>query len=197
MLRVGLTGNFGMGKSLVLETFGELGAFTIDADEIVHGLFEDRAVLEDLRRILGDDAFDSGGNLIREKVADKIFRDESLRMDVEDILHPLVFEKIEAILSEAKPEIAVVEATLIFERGHEGRFDRTVAVVADDEIAVKRLEAAGVPREEAMRRLVFQMPAGEKAARADYVIDNSGSPEETRAKVKEVYGSLMKEVAAG
>ncbi len=186
-----------MGKSLVLETFGELGAFTVDADEIVHGLFEDRAVLEDLRRVLGDDAFDSGGKLIRGKVADKIFRDESLRMDVEDILHPLVFEKIEAILLEAKPEIAVIEATLIFERAHEGRFDRTVAVVTDDETAMKRLEAAGVTREEAMRRLVFQMPAGEKAARADYVIDNSGSPEETRAKVKEVYGSLMKEVAAG
>lgn len=196
MLRVGLTGNFGMGKSLALETFEKLGAFTVDADEIVHELFEEQSVLARLRQILGDDAFDSEGKLIRGKAADKIFRDESLRIDVENILHPLVFEKIDKILQEKNPEIAVVEATLIFERDHQGKFDRTVTVITDEETAIRRLEAEGIPKEDSVRRLAFQMPASEKAEMADFVIDNSGTPEETKKKVTEIYGILLAEAKA-
>lgn len=195
MFVVGLTGNFGMGKTLVLETLRELGVFTIDADEVVHELLEEKPVLDKLRPLLGADVFDAEGKLLRDKVADKIFKDESLRIDVENTLHPLVFERIDGMLKEAKPEIAVVEATLIFERGHEGRFDKTVVVYTDEETAIKRLEAEGVSKEDAVRRLAFQMPVEEKVKVADFAIDNSGSPEETKSRVAEVYLALLQEAA--
>jgi dephospho-CoA kinase len=190
---VGLTGNFGMGKSLVLDTFRELGAFTVDADDIVHDLLEEKPVLEKLRPVLGDDVFDPEGGLDREKVAEKIFRDEGLRRSMEDVLHPIVFDRVEGMIREASPEVAVVEATLIFERGHEGRFDRVVTVYTDPDIAIARLEEVGISREEAAKRLMSQMPIEEKVERANYSIDNSGTPEETRTKTRLIYKVLLSE----
>jgi dephospho-CoA kinase len=190
---VGLTGNFGMGKSSVLETFGELGAFTVDADEIVHDLLEEPDVLKKLRPVLGDDVFAKDGTLDREKVSAKVFDNEDLRHAMEDVLHPLVFDRVEKMVKEADPKVAVVEATLIFERGHEGRFDRVVTVYTAPDIAIARLEEQGVPREDSAKRLMSQMPIEEKVERANYSIDNSGSPEETKAKTRIVYKVLVSE----
>lgn len=195
MLMVGLTGNIGMGKTTVLGMFEELGAFTVDADEIVHDLLEEGAVLERLRPVLGEDAFDSEGRLIKEKVSNKVFADEGLRRAMEDVLHPLVFERVDRLAAGAKAEVVVVEATLIFERGHEGRFDKTITVYTDEETALARLDATGIPREEGVRRLASQMPIAEKTRRSDFAIDNSGTPEETRAKVRRVYRALEQEAA--
>ena len=182
-----------MGKTTVLGMFRELGAFTVDADEIVRGLLEEEAVLERLRPLLGDDAFDAGGRLLKGKASEKVFGDEGVRRAVEDVLHPLVFERVEALLEGAEADIAVVEAPVIFERGHEGRFDRTITVYTDEETALARLDAMGVPREESLRRLGSQMPIEEKTKRADFAIDNSGTAEETMAKVRRVYRALLEE----
>jgi dephospho-CoA kinase len=195
MLRVGLTGNIGMGKTTVLGMFGELGAFTVNADEIVRDLLAEEAVLKRLRPLLGDDAFDTEGRLAKAKASEKVFGDASVRRAVEDVLHPLVFERVEGLLEGAEAEIAVVEAPVIFERGHEGRFDRTITVYTDEETALARLDAMGVPREESLRRLGSQMPIEEKTKRADFAIDNSGTAEETRAKVRRVYRALQEEAA--
>ncbi len=180
-----------MGKTFVLDAFKALGAHTIDADEIVGELLEEAPVLQRLRGVLGDDVFDSGGKFLKDKVAEKIFNDEGLRIAVEDILHPLVFKRIERRLDGVKADIAVVEAPVIFERGYEGRFAKTITVYTDDETALKRLEASGIGRDDAIRRLRWQMPVEEKARRSDYAIDNSGPPEAARAKVEGIYRDLV------
>jgi len=190
---VGLTGNFGMGKSTVLDTFAELGAFTVDADDVVHDLLEEKDVLSKLRPVLGSDVFAPDGKLDKEKVAAKIFDNQDLRRAMEDVLHPLVFDRVETMVREANPKVAVVEATLIFERGHEGRFDRIVTVYTDNDIAIARLEERGIPREESVKRLMSQMPIEEKVERANYSIDNSGTPDETRNRTGIVYKVLMSE----
>ncbi|GAB4390760.1 MAG: dephospho-CoA kinase [Thermodesulfovibrionales bacterium] len=195
MLLVGLTGNYGMGKSAVLEMFARLGAFTVDADRVVAGLLAEKAVLERLRLVLGDGAFDREGRIIKERVSEMIFSDPALRRRVEDVLHPLVFERVDEAVRVSGAQVAVVEAPVIFERGHEGRFHRTITVYTDEETAMRRLARSGVSREEARRRLACQMPAGQKAARSDFAIDNSGTPEETMARVREIYGALRAEAA--
>jgi dephospho-CoA kinase len=181
-----------MGKTFVLDAFKALGAHTISADEVVGELLEEEPVLERLRGVLGDDVFDSGGKLLRDRVADRIFDDEGLRIAVEDILHPLVFERIGRRLYEVKADITVVEAPVIFERGYESSFAKTVTVYTDEETALRRLEASGIGRDDATRRLRWQMPVEEKARRSDYSIDNSGPPEAARAKVEEIYRDLVK-----
>lgn len=192
MLRAGLTGNYGSGKSAVLDVFGKLGALTIDADKIVDGLLDEKPVLEKLRTLFGDEVFGSGGGLLREKAAEIIFADSALRRKLEDVLHPLVFERIEEALKNEDAAIAVIEAALIFERGYEGRFDRIITVYTDDETVLGRLEKAGIKRDDALMRLSSQMAAGEKAKRADYAIDNGGTPEETERQVREIYEKLKR-----
>ncbi len=180
-----------MGKTLVLRAFRELGAYTIDADSVVRELLEQRPVVEKLKALMGPEVVDSGGRLLRDRMADAIFEDEAMRIAVEDVLHPLVFEKIEERLKGVDADVVVVEAVVIFERGHEGRFDKVITVYTDELTALQRLEAAGVEKEEAIRRLASQMPVQEKLQRSDFSIDNSGTPEATRKRVEKVYKALL------
>jgi dephospho-CoA kinase len=191
VLVVALTGNYGMGKTLVLRAFRELGAFTMNADIVVSELLEDKDVLERLRQILGDGAFDKGGKLDRKRVSDMIFRDSTLRHRVEDVLHPLVFEKFEEALKDLRADVAVIEVPVVFERGYENRFSKTITVHTDEATALQRLAQKGIDREEALGRLRCQMPIGEKTKRADFSIDNGGSIEETKKQVKNIYDKLV------
>jgi dephospho-CoA kinase len=191
VLVAALTGNYGMGKTFVLEAFRELGAFTLNADAVVSGLLEDKAVLEKLRGVLGERAFAEGGRLDRKRVSDMIFGDDALRRSVEDILHPLVFKRIEEALRGVKAALAVIEVPVVFERGYEGRFARTIAVYTDEATALRRLKEAGIGREEALLRLRSQMPIEEKVKRADFAIDNGGTMEQTKKQVRDIYGKLV------
>ncbi|HTR45359.1 MAG TPA: dephospho-CoA kinase, partial [Thermodesulfovibrionales bacterium] len=92
--------------------------------------------------------------------------------------------------------IVVIEIPLLFERGYTGKIRKTVTVVTDEETALKRLEEAGISRESGMSRLKAQMPIGEKAAKSDFTIENSGTLEETRTQVVALYKRLLEEVRA-
>jgi len=183
-----------MGKSAVLAMFREEGAFTLEADDIVRGLLAQRDVLDKMRALLGDKVFDGKGNLLKEKVSDIIFSDPQIRRRLEDMLHPLVFEEVQRLTKGIKG-IAVVEAPVVFERGYEGRFDKTIVVYTDEETAIRRLEAAGIGRQEALRRLGSQMPAEEKIRRADFAVSNNGTLKETRRQVKDIYRELIRHEA--
>ena len=198
MLTVGLTGNFGMGKSTVLEMFRKLGAITVGADGIVDKLLNDASVLERMRKALGGSVFSADGSLDRAKVASIIFKDKGKKDDVEEILHPLVFEKIEKLLeeldrSETEGKIVIIEIPLLFEKGYAGRFHRTITVYTDEETALQRLEEKGITMDMAMIRLAAQMPIEEKIRKADFTIDNNGTQEETEKQVRALYNRLIDE----
>ncbi len=199
MLLVGLTGNYGMGKSTVLGTFGKLGAITVGADGIVDELLSDAAVLDKMRKALGASVFSEDGSLDRAKVASVIFKDKGRRDVVEEILHPLVFERIEELLddfdrNETKGKIVIIEIPLLFEKGYAGRFRRTITVYANEETALERLGQRGISREDARARMDAQMPIHEKMRMADFTIDNSGAREETEEQVKALYEKLLGEL---
>jgi dephospho-CoA kinase len=117
MLLVGLTGNYGMGKSIVLSQFEKLGAVTLDSDKIVESLLSEAEVIKKIKDLLGNKAFDEDGNLMKKKVADLIFKNDILKSSVEDLLHPLVFEKIESFLKTITNQhsVVVIEVPLLFE----------------------------------------------------------------------------------
>jgi dephospho-CoA kinase len=199
MFLVGLTGNYGMGKSTVLHMFRKFGVITIDADKIVESLLEEKSVLEKIRELLGDRVFDKNGSLNKKKIVDIIFDNNALRHSLEDILHPLVFERVKDFLDKMneKDKVAMIEVPLLFERGYEDRFDRTITIYTKEEVALNRLEKDGVNREEAILRLKAQLPIEEKIKRAHYVIDNNGTPEETMVQVEIIYNKLLKEAEVG
>lgn len=192
MFIVGLTGSYGMGKSTVLSMFRRLGAITLNADNIVDLLLNEKDVLEKIEKLLGKEVFNKDGALDKEKVSDLIFADDTLRHSLEDILHPLVFEKIESFLGR-KDKLAIIEVPILYERGYKDRFDRIITVCTKEEIALDRLEKKGIAREKALMILKTQLPIEEKIKLSDFVIDNSGTLEETMAQVEIIYNRLLED----
>ncbi len=188
---VGLTGNFGMGKSTVLEIFRELGAVTIDSDGIVDEILESKDVLEKIRNSFGEEYFDAG-RLNKKRLAECIFRDMERKTALEAIIHPIVFDRIEDIKRSVKdPEaIVICEVPLLFEKGYNQRVDMTIVVYADEERAIKRLEEKGYSREDVLLRIENQSSIKEKIDAADYVIENNSTIDVLREKVKEVFDRL-------
>lgn len=199
MLVVGLTGNYGMGKSAVLAMFRELGAVTLDADMIVEVLLEEKGVLDEVMALFGSEVFDGAGRLDKRKVADIIFKEPTLRIALENILHPLVFERIRAFINgmNNSDKIVIIEAPVIFERGYQNRFDRIITVYASLETAIMRLKEHGVSEEKAMQRISSQFPIDKKIAGSDFIIDNNGSMEDTRIQVERIYRKLSEEAGDG
>jgi len=195
MFIAGLTGNYGMGKSAVLSMFRELGAITIDADLVIKILLLEKETLKKIKALLGAGVFDNKGNLDKKKVAGKIFKNKNLRIKLENILHPLVFERINNLIRALKDgnKIFIVEATLIFERGHENRFDRMITVFTDEKTAIKRLGLHGITPKQAKQRLSCQLPIKIKIKTADFKINNSGTLEKSKAQVKTIYKKLSEE----
>jgi dephospho-CoA kinase len=199
MLLVGLTGNYGMGKSTVLPMFENLGAITLDTDKIVISLLNEKNVRENIRGLLGDAVLNNDGTVNRRRVADVIFKDNILRYSIEDILHPLVFEKIAEFLEKLnrKEKVIIIEIPLLYERGYEDKFDKTITIVTDKETALYRLEENGIPREDALLRLQSQLPIEEKIKQSDFVINNNNSIEDTMKQVEMIYQKLLQEAGYG
>lgn len=191
MVTAAITGNIGMGKSTVLRIFRELGAATLESDDIVSKLIEVPEVLQRIKAVLGPEVFDpSTGALDRKKVSEIIFSDEDKRKEYEDVLHPLVYQQITAALKNAKAEVAIVEVPLLFESGHEGDFGYSITVYSAIKVAIDRLQQAGMTRAEAAERMMVQMPIAEKVSKSSFTVDNDGGMDMTRAQVKRIMRAL-------
>ena len=192
-----LTVNFGMGKSYVLSLFRELGAVTLECDRIVGMLLKKRGVIRNVAEILGDDVVTPEGSLDKKAVARKIFHDREMKDKLEALLHPLVFEKVRDFPKriQNKDSLVIVEVPLLFEGDYQAGFEKVITVCTSDETALKRLAMVGVSESDALARLRNQLPISEKKVRADYVIDNSGSKEQTKKQVEDVYRLLRREIA--
>ncbi len=193
MTVVGLTGNYGSGKSTVAGMFGDLGARTLDADEIVRRLLMEPDVIKEIVEAFGEEAV-SGGVVDKKWLAEWVFRDPHARITLEDILHSRVFRRISEEISQLSPDgacIVIVEASVIFERGHQGKFDRIITVFSSVETAQERLKAKGVSEEDSAKRLATQLPVEIKMRGSDFIIDNDKDIENTREQVRTIYQTLL------
>jgi len=191
---IGLTGGVGSGKSTVAEMFRELGATVIDADEAAHAVYAP-----------GTPGFDAvvrefGGEYVRDGAIDRrrlgtlVFNDAEALRRLNAIVHPLVREWMAARTMEAfdaGAEIVIQDVPLLYENDLEGLFSSVVLVYTPADVQVERLvEGRGLPRERAESMIAAQMPIDEKRRRAHHVIDNSGTVEETRGQVEEVWAQM-------
>ncbi|MGB9935413.1 dephospho-CoA kinase [Thermodesulfovibrio yellowstonii] len=194
MIKIGLTGNFGMGKSTVAELFKKLGAYVISADKIVETLLEEPEVIEEIKKLFGNEVI-TNGKLNKKYISSIVFENPLMRIYLENILHPRVFEKVDEIVKNipqrGEPIIVVVEAPIIFERGYQNKFDLIITVFTSEEIALERLEKKGISKEEAFRRLKCQFPIEIKKSKSDYIINNSGTLEETAQQVEAIFQKLI------
>jgi dephospho-CoA kinase len=197
MLKVGLTGSIAVGKSYVLSILRELGCVTFDADKIAHSVMEPgRAAYEGIAREFGREVIGDDGSIDRVKLGAIVFADAGRRKRLNEIVHPRVIEEQNRLIGEveaAGPDtIIVIDAALMIESGGYKRFDKLIVVYCDRESQINRLMRRNqITREDAERRVAAQMSSEEKRGYADYEINTSGTMEETRQRVIEVYNALL------
>jgi dephospho-CoA kinase len=191
---VGLTGGLGAGKSTALKVLERLGAATLSTDAVVHELYGSKEVRDAVvgrwgERVAPDGVVD------RSAVASHAFADPGERAWLEGLLWPLVGDRVAAWYAEVSessppPVAAVVETPLLFEAGLEGRYDATIAVVADEAVRAER--AAGRGHAAVAERAARQLSQEEKAMRATYVVSNDGTVEDLERELSAVLDRLRR-----
>jgi dephospho-CoA kinase len=198
MLRVGLTGSIGVGKSFVASVFTELGCHVLDADQTAREVvLPGTPGLAALTKEFGEEILNSDGTLNRKQLASIVFVDESQRQRLNHILHPFIIARQDEILNEWERNdpngIGIVDAALMIESGGYKRFDKLIVVHCRPEVQLERLMLRDhLSREEAQRRIDSQMPQEEKQKFADYLIDTSDGFELTKDQTVRVHEQLLR-----
>lgn len=197
MLRIGLTGGIGTGKSSVARLLAELGAAVLDADDVARRVVEpDGPAYDAVVSRFGPGVLGPDGRIDRAALADIVFADPAARRDLEAIVHPAVRAEIDRRIEALRrlpepPAVVVVEIPLLFEAGRAADFDQVWVVYAPDEVAAARASArSGLDPERVRARQQAQWPIAEKVRRADVVIDNGGDWAQTEAQVRAAWRRL-------
>jgi len=198
MLRVGLTGSIGVGKSFVTSVFEELGCHVLDADltareVVMPGTPGLKAITEEF----GEEILNTDGSLDRKRLGALIFADQAKRERLNQILHPFIIARQDEIMRGWEAEdpngIGIIDAALMIESGGYKRFDKLIVVHCRPEVQLERLMLRDkLSREEALRRISSQMPQEEKQKFADYLIDTSDGFESTRTQIISVHQKLIR-----
>lgn len=196
MLRIGLTGGIGSGKSAVRDLLGRKGARIFDADAVAKQLMvDDAAVKASLLEVLGERAWLRDGSLNRRWIAERLFADEALRLRVNGIVHPAVHHAFEAAVAKAEAQGATVlvrEAALLPPPEQRAALDRLVAVTAPRDLRIKRVMARdGMTYSDVEARILAQPRDEDYAAVADDVIINGGTLAELSGKVDGLWNEWM------
>ena len=191
MLKVGLTGGIGAGKSLVAQYFSELGARVVDADQLSRVAIErgsegfDEVLLRFGESILRD------GDIDRKALAEIVFADASARADLEAIIHPRVRELFSDVVADLAPdETLIYEIPLLVESNAAANFDLVITVEADLEIRKERLRKRGMFISEIERRIAAQASREEREAQADHIITNDGDEDALLRSVENLWEDL-------
>jgi dephospho-CoA kinase len=196
MIRAGLTGGMACGKSFVAKTLQDLGCHVVRADELGHRvLLPGGAAYQPVVDRFGPEILGADKHIDRKKLAAVVFGSAELLAELSSIVHPAVFALEDEFLSEAEQRdphgVGVVEAAILIETGSHRRFDKLIVVACKPEQQIQRaVERDGCTVEQARARLGRQLPVEEKLRYADYVIDSSGTMQQTAEQTKAVYESL-------
>jgi dephospho-CoA kinase len=182
----------------VARYFRDLGASIIDADRAGHQVIEPgQPAYREILEHFGKDILDASGFIDRKKLGPQVFADPQQLQALNSIVHPRIMARIGELAAEQRQRnphaVIIVDAALIFESGIGGTLRKVIVAWCRPEQQVERLMAkTGVSREEAERRIHAQIPVDEKRRRADYVIDCSGSFEESRRQAEKLFPQLQK-----
>ncbi len=187
MRRIALTGGIATGKTYVLERYRRQGIPTLDADALAHGVMAPGTeAAAAIASRFGAEMLLPDGSVDRRKLGALVFAEPAARRDLEAIVHPAVYRATQAALRAIEltedASVAVVAIPLLHETGREREYDAVIATVCAPEVQIARLRERGLDEAEARQRLAAQLPAEEKAARADAVIRTDGSFAETDAQ---------------
>lgn len=198
ILKIGVTGSAGSGKSLVCKGFAELGLNTFDCDRIARQVVEPgKPAYDQVVALFGAGVVGPDLQLDRARIRQIIVDDGRMRQALEAIVHPQIIREMQHLMDTAvyaKEPACAVEVPLLFELDMASYFDLTLVVTADQDLLEERIAARdGVSVENARKMLALQMSQAEKAARADVVIENKGDRSELLKTLETLYNRLKKE----
>jgi dephospho-CoA kinase len=200
MLRVGLTGSIGVGKSFVASVLAELGCRVLDADVTAREVVAlNSPALRDVVAKFGPEILKIDGTLDRSRLGAIVFADSEKRTTLNSILHPYIIAQQDQWLREWEAVdplgIAVIDAALMIESGGYKRFDKLIVVHCREDVQLQRLMARdNFSRDEAEQRIAAQMSQHEKKKFADYLIDTTDGFDAARTSTAEVYEKLRDEI---
>jgi dephospho-CoA kinase len=196
MLKIALTGGIATGKSYVLDRFRRLGVPCLDADALAHGVMAPGTeATQAIAARFGPEVLAEDGTVDRTALGAIVFAEPAARRELEALVHPAVYRSIAVGLRafelvEQAP-LAIVAIPLLYETDRQADFDKVIATVCLPALQVERLSQRGIGEADARRRLAAQLPADEKAARADYVIRTDGTFEDTDVQVDQIWSALQ------
>jgi dephospho-CoA kinase len=201
ILKIGVTGGIGSGKSAACTIFAHLGVPVLSADDIAKEISTtDATVRKKLIALIGDSAFRPDGSLNRAFIASKMFADKSLQRQMELLLHPRVEKEIERRSKEYRhrgERMVIIEAALIYEAGLNKNLDAVIVVDADESERINRVRQRDAVSDATVQsRIAAQWDVQKKLKKADYVIYNNGTMDELESKVRFLF-SVFKQVADG
>ena len=197
MLKVGLTGGLGSGKSTASKFFNSLGAFILDADNAAKKLIESsKKVKNELIKEFGTDIMDANSNVDKKKLARIAFQDEDHQQRLNYVVHPHIHNAIDKsfneILDQNNHELFIVDAALIYESGYDAHLDYVIVVTAQLKHRMERaLNRNTLTREEILKRIEFQWPEQDKTSLADFVIHNDGTEAELNDQIVKLFKKLV------
>jgi len=199
MIIAGLTGSIGTGKSTVAQMFADLGAYIIDADQLSREVVKPgKPAWQKIVDYFGKDVLNDDLTINRSRLADVVFNDKAKLEKLNSIVHPEVLKEdallVEKIKTVNPDGLIVKEIPLLLELGPELArkiVDIIIVVYASPEVQLKRLIERGMSEEDARNRIKNQIPVGDKIKSADFVVNNNGDLESTRAQVFQIYNQLM------
>ena len=197
MLKVGLTGGLGSGKSTASKFFNSLGAFILDADNAAKKLIESsKKVKNELIKEFGTDIMDANSNVDKKKLARIAFQDEDHQQRLNYVVHPHIHNTIDKsfneILDQNNHKLFIVDAALIYESGYDAHLDYVIVVTAQLKHRMERaLNRNTITREEILKRIEFQWPEEDKTSLADFVIHNDGTEAELNDQIVELFKKLV------
>ena len=197
MLRVGLTGGIGSGKSTASQHFSSLGAYVINADEEAKNLIStNETVQNELIAEFGTDIIDGTGSVNKKKLARIAFQDQDHQQRLNSVVHPYIYNLIDKefneVLNVGKHGIFIVDGALIFESGYDVHLDYVIVVTAQLKHRMERaLGRETLSREEILKRIEFQWPEKEKVNLADFVVHNDDTEKELHKNIEGLVKKLI------
>lgn len=190
---IGLTGNIAMGKSLARRLLQELGAFTIDADQVAHEVIRrGQPAHAVIVQTFGIGVLDADGEIDRSKLGEIVFAEPASLRQLEAITHPAVRGRIDALVRAAESDVVVIEAIKLLEGALRGAVDAVWVVDAPPATQLSRLiEQRGMTKAQAQQRIAAQNSQADKLAAADVIIRNDGSLAEMRAQIQQAWQWLI------
>jgi len=192
-MKVGLTGGIGAGKSTVADLFSKRGAVVIRSDELARQVIEPETPgFKQVTSRFGNEIINDEGNIDRAKLAQVVFNDDGALKDLENIIHPLVRERTNQLMSEQTSETIIVnEIPLLLEKKMESLFDFLVIVISSQKNRLERLFQKGVSEDQAKARMAKQVNDQDRKAAADFLIVNDGNLDQLEADVEKIWQTIQ------